>query len=196
MVGESIKNVWPLRLAAGLQAGVLAGLIMAGWLMLDGTRRDQTVWTNANLLSTVLVGRQGLRGSFGMQTIAGFALHMMIAGLHGMLFAVLLSPRVRPLWAVNAAVLFTIASYWVSFGWMIGQWAPMLASRASRPAWFGAHVLFGVMLGLYPDFARSLLPKVEEPVAPAQVVEPTPPEGGEGPPPPVVADLGPADSRG
>ena len=188
MVGESIKNIWPQRLAAGLQAGVLAGLIMAGWLMLEGARRDQTVWTNANLLSTVLVGRQGLRSSFGMQTVAGLALHLVVAGLHGVLFAVLLSPRVRPLWAVNSAVLFSIASYWVSFGWMIGQWAPMLASRASRPAWFGAHVLFGVLLGLYPDFARSLLPKVEAPAAAPTLEEqatstpvsdpPAPAEGG------------------
>lgn len=167
-MGDAKTSVWPLRLVAGLQAGVLAGLIMAGWLMLEGGRRDQTVWTNANLLSTVLTGRQGLRSGFGMQTIAGLSLHMVVAGVHGLVFAALLSPRVRPLWAVNAAILFSIASYWISFGWMIGQWAPMLAARASRPAWFGAHVLFGVMLGLYPDFARSLLPKPESPPVPAE----------------------------
>lgn len=157
---------------------------MAGWLMLEGTRRDQTVWTNANLVSTVLLGRQGLRGSFGMQTVAGLALHLVVAGLHGLLLAVLLSPLVRPLWAVNASVLFSIASYWISFGWMIGQWAPMMASRASRPAWFGAHVLFGVMLGLYPDFARNLLPKPEtEPATAPMLEEPAPPPVADPPAP-------------
>jgi hypothetical protein len=191
-VGESKPSFWPQRLAGGLQAGVLAGLIMAGWLMLEGLRHDQTIWTNANLVSTVLAGRQGLRSTFGMHTVAGLALHLVVAGLHGLLLAVLLSPLVRPLWAVNASVLFSIASYWISFGWMIGQWAPMMASRASRPAWFGAHVLFGVMLGLYPDFARSLMPKVAPEPAPA---EPAPVEAAPAEPAPTESVPGPEIAR-
>jgi hypothetical protein len=166
-VGESQTNVWPQRLAAGLEAGVLAGLLMSAWLMFEGVRHNQSVWSNFNLISTVLVGRDGLRSGFGLTTVAGFSLQVVIAGLHGMLFAVLLSPAVRPVWSVNAGILFSIASYWVSFGWMIGRWAPLMALRASRPAWLGAHFLFGIMLGLYPEFARTLMPK---PVTPEPVL--------------------------
>ncbi len=147
---------WAVRLLAGLEAGVLAGMMMSGWLMIESLRTGHTISSAPNLISTALLGRQGLTSSFGMATLTGLSLHLMMAGLHGVIFASLLAPTARPLWAANAGVLYALASYTVFFGWLLSRMAPILYQRASRPEWMGGFFLFGVILGLYPDLARSL----------------------------------------
>src|ERR1019366_2299769 len=47
--------------------------------------------------------------------------------------------------------------YFFTFGWLLARLAPIMARHASRLEWAGVHLLAGMMLGLYPDFARSLL---------------------------------------
>jgi hypothetical protein len=161
---------WAARLLGGLQAGILAGLLMMSWLMFESYRRDQPVWSNPNLVSTALLGRAGVKGSFGIATVAGFSLTIVMAGLHGMLFALLLPVTARPIWAANAGLLFAFLSYGVFFGWALEYLAPLMDARASRPTWMGGHFLFGVLLGLYPDFARALLPPTR-PVADAPTAD-------------------------
>jgi len=148
---------WSARLMAGLQAGVLAGLFSAAWLVIDSARADHHAWSALNLVSTAILGRSGYTLPFGLPTIAGFSLHLVVAGIHGIIFASLLSPRTRPLLATNAGLLFSFACYFLTFGWLLSRLAPIMARNASRLEWAGVHLLAGMTLGLYPDFARGLL---------------------------------------
>ena len=141
---------------AGLQAGVLAGVFSAIWLVIESARAGRHAWSALNLISTAMLGRSGFTLFFGLPTLAGFSLHLVVAGIHGMIFAALLSPRTRPLVATNAGLLFSFGCYFFTFGWLISRIAPMMARNASRLEWAGVHLLVGMMLGLYPDFARGL----------------------------------------
>ena len=156
---------------AGLQAGVLAGVFSAIWLVIESARAGRHAWSALNLISTAMLGRSGFTLFFGLPTLAGFSLHLVVAGIHGMIFAALLSPRTRPLVATNAGLLFSFGCYFFTFGWLISRIAPMMARNASRLEWAGVHLLVGMMLGLYPDFARGLL---RHPLPPP--VEAAPPE--------------------
>ena len=160
---QSKTGIWLARLLAGLEAGVLAGMIMTAWLMLGNLRRGQTFWTTPNLVSTAILGRAGLRTSFGAASLEGLSLQVVMAGLHGVVFAVLVPPTLRAVWAVNAGILFSLASYGFFFGWALKQLAPLVAMLAPRPTWLGAFFLFGVALGFYPHFVRDLLPRPESP---------------------------------
>ena len=159
---------WSARLMAGLQAGVLAGVFSAVWLVIESARAGRHAWSALNLISTAILGRSGYTLFFGLPTIAGLSLHLVVAGIHGMIFACLLSPRTRPLLATNAGLLFSFCCYFVTFGWLISRVAPIMWRNASRLEWAGVHLLAGMMLGLYPDFARNLLRHpLPEPVGPS-----------------------------
>ncbi len=148
---------WPARLLAGLQAGVLAGLVMAAWLMLENLRNGQPSWIPFNQISTALLGYAGLRTTFGVPTLVGLSLHVVMAGLHGAAFAVVVPPTVRAFSAACAGVLLSLVSYGFFFGWAFERMAPLFLSRASRPAWLGACFLFGAAWGFYGFFVRELL---------------------------------------
>jgi len=159
---------WSARWMAGLQAGVLAGVISGGWLVIESARAGRHAWSALNLVSTAMLGHSGYTLSFGLPTIAGISLHLVVAGIHGMIFATLLSPRTRPLLATNAGLLFSFGCYFLTFGWLLARLAPIMARNASPLEWAGVHLLTGMILGLYPEFARGLLRHpLPEPGAPA-----------------------------
>ena len=169
-------GVWPARVLAGLQAGVLAGFVMAAWLMLENLRRGQPVWMAFNQISTVLLGYAGLKTTFGGPTLVGLSLQLVMAGLHGAVFAVVVPPTVRALSASSAGVLLSLGSYSLFFGWALQRMAPLFLSRASRPAWLGACFLFGAAWGFYGVFVRELL---RPEIPPVQVLSAEPVSGIE-----------------
>ena len=175
-LGQPRIGIWPARLLAGLQAGVLAGVLMTAWLMLDSLRRGQPVWTTPNLVSTAILGREGLRTTLGGATLAGLSLLVMVAGLHGMVLAALVPPTVRVLWAAQAGIFLSLVSYGFFFGWALKHVAPLVALRASRPAWLAACLLFGAACGFYAQFVRDLIPTRE---AFPQVLQANPDSGVE-----------------
>jgi hypothetical protein len=156
---------------AGLQAGMLAGVFSAAWLVIESARAGRHAWSALNLVSTAILGHAGYTLFFGLPTIAGLSLHLVVAGIHGLIFAAILSPRTRPLVDTNAGLLFSFSCYFFTFGWLIPRLAPIMWRNASRLEWAGVHLLVGMMLGLYPDFARRLL---RHPLP--EPVEPSPPE--------------------
>ncbi len=176
----------------GLEAGVLAGVFMLGWLFFDAVRRDITVWTTPNLLATPLLGRSAATSSFGWQTISGLALHLVVSGAHGLLFAAALRPTVRTIWAANTGLLFSLCSFGLMFGWILRAGAPLVYARAYRPAWLMAHLVFGLFLGLYPSFVHRLEhgktfaagPETPPPAAKDQAPPGEPAEDPLAPPPP------------
>src|SRR5579871_1730055 len=125
--------------------------------VVESARAGRHAWSALNLVSTALLGHSGYTLSFGLPTIAGLSLHLVVAGIHGVIFALLIPPRTRPLLATNAGLLFSFACYFLTWGWLVSRLAPIVSRNASRLEWAGVHLIVGMMLGLYPDIARGLL---------------------------------------
>ena len=154
--GTFPPNSWFARLLAGTEAGVLAGLMIAGWFVFENWRTARMPWVIINLLSTPLLGRNAWVVGLSGATIIGLALLLVSAGVNGAVFAVLLPPRTRPLLAANAGLLFSFSCFALDFLWVYPRYAPMVARNAPRLQFAGAHFLMGMVLGLYPDLARAL----------------------------------------
>lgn len=156
---------WSARLMAGLHAGVLAGVLGDIWLVVESVRVGRPAWEAVNLVSTAILGRSGYTLRFGLASVAGLSLHMVMTGLFGVVFAILLGPRTRPLFSAYAGLLFSFGCFVLNFGWILPRVAPIVSHNASRFQWAGVHFLTGMILGLYPEFARGLLRKPLPPPA-------------------------------
>ena len=141
------------------------------WFLFENWRTDRPLWSAINLISTVVLGRSGFVYGFGTATLVGLSLHLVVSGIYGLLFAILISPRTRPFMAANIGLLFSFSGYAVTFIWILPRFAPFLYRYAPRLEWAGAHFLAGMVLGLYPDVARGL---VAPPPAPPAPDPPTP----------------------
>lgn len=158
-------GLWSARLFAGLQAGVTAGVMTTCWFVFENWRTGRAPWVAINLISTAVLGRSGYVYGFGIATLIGLSLHLVVSGLYGLLFAVVVSPRIRPFMAANAGLVFSFSGFAFTFIWILPRFAPILYRNAPRLEWAGAHFLAGMVLGLYPDIARGLV--TQEDVAPS-----------------------------
>ncbi len=176
---EWIGSMFSARLMAGLQTGVIAGLMTTAWFIFEAWRTGRPLWAVLNMISTVILGRSGYVYAFGIATIVGISIHLLVSALYGIIFSMLVSPRARPFFAANIGLLYSFAGFAFTFIWILPRFAPIMFRNAPRLEWAGAHFLGGMVLGLYPDMARSLLrrplpvavttpePVVETEVAPA-----------------------------
>jgi hypothetical protein len=156
------------------------------WFIFENWRTARAPWAAINLISTAVLGRSGYIYGFGIATLVGLSLHLVVSGLYGLLFATFVSPRLRPFMAANAGLLFSFSGFAFTFIYILPRFAPILFRYAPRLQWAGAHFLAGMVLGLYPDMARGLMmsppppapPPPPEPAAPIELVESTPEELG------------------
>src|SRR5262249_37540560 len=81
-------NPWLVRSLRGLEAGVLSGILMIGLLTLLALLRGYGWWQPANLLGSTFYGPRAFRFSPGWATLAGYALHIVITGVVGVLFSI------------------------------------------------------------------------------------------------------------
>lgn len=98
------------RWTAGVLAGVSAGVVMAGVMMLYIAATGRSVWTNPNLIAVMWLGERVADGRFGIATVVGFATHMATSALMGFVAV----PFVRDLGAgrtLLASISYAIASY-------------------------------------------------------------------------------------
>jgi len=148
------KPLW--RALAGVQAGVVAGVVMLVYLALDARLRDSSVWSVINLFASSFYGDPALGLGFRRTSIAGLAMHIGSSGLLGLGIAMLLSPFVaRPVRFALAGALLALGWYYGVVRWLWPLWNP-LALRQPFPGLLFAHVIFGVAMGLYPRFLADL----------------------------------------
>ncbi|MCA1585264.1 MAG: hypothetical protein LC791_11020 [Acidobacteria bacterium] len=74
------NHLWP-----GALAGAVAGIVMAAAMMGYVLVRQQSVWTNPNLIAVMWMGPKAATGGFGIATIVGFATHMAASVLMGVM---------------------------------------------------------------------------------------------------------------
>jgi CBS domain containing-hemolysin-like protein len=142
-------------LLAGLQAGMMAVLVMLGWLGLSALWHGRTFWTAPNQMATLFHGGSAIGPGFGPYTASGLAVYVLIYSLLGAGFALLVPARLTPLGMMLAGVLLALAWYALWFR-ALGQTVMPLVwlLHSERPTVFG-HVLYGVLLARFPVYLQA-----------------------------------------
>lgn len=170
---NSQARAW--RLLAGLQAGIVAAFIMAAYLVFENLRLGQSSWHTPNLLASTLLGPQVAGARFGVATLVGYSFHVLLSGAQGLLFGVLVPPRLGTLWSANVGIAYSLAWYVIVFRGALGAWNPLLLNRGPRAGMIFGYFIFGAALGFYARYYRTLA----RPLPAASFIEPAlPPQSG------------------
>lgn len=166
------RSIARALIVGGLIAGGIAGMMMAAWTMIAGaTFRDFGFFTPMYLISSpfgaVDEARQAIAAApsdvfywFTGAALLGAAIHMVNSMMLGVVFgAVARMLRLRGLTAVIGGVVYGLASLVV----MTFALAPLaeqvfggapyvdnIGDVIGWPTWIAAHVVFGMVLGLWP----------------------------------------------
>ncbi|MBX5496781.1 MAG: hypothetical protein IRZ15_15705 [Bryobacteraceae bacterium] len=141
--------VW-FRALAGLEVGVIGGVVMLIWFCLDSYIRREHFWKIPKLLAFAIYGDQVVRPGFGMPALAGMSLHLVTAGLLGVVFGVAVA------WVSGRRRLAVLAII-TAFGWysvlQAGLWrhvSPLLPLYTAPSTILIGHLLYGLCLSRYP----------------------------------------------
>ena len=173
--GNAPKGSITPYLLAGLQTGVMAVLGMLAWIGVWAMWYRRSFWTAPNLVASTFYGESALRNRFTLHTFSGLAVYLLVYGLLGMLFALTVQDRRRSLRVTCFGILFALAWYFLSFGWIWKHWNPLVPLYTHDRPMFAGHLLFGWILGRYPAALRRLLRRETAPASPAPA-PPTAPE--------------------
>ena len=127
-------------------AGLVAGAIMAVFMMVWAAAQGESVWMNPNLIAVMWVGRGDALGGFSGATVLGFATHMASSALMGWI-AVPFVRDLPPVRTLLAAFAYALASYPLVFA-LVMTWAnPLMVERTDLVPMTLAHSVFGLVLG-------------------------------------------------
>jgi uncharacterized membrane protein YagU involved in acid resistance len=147
---------WGRRLAAGIADGMLSAILMMGFLMAYSSVTGAGVTMPLKALGALVYGVEALvAGSMAMLAGAGIQLGFSI--VLGILFALCTSRRTSIVAALFAGIAVGIA-IWVAMELVVLPYMnPTMAARiALMPlAYFMAHLLYGIGLGMTPVFIRT-----------------------------------------
>jgi uncharacterized membrane protein YagU involved in acid resistance len=147
---------WGRRLAAGIADGMLSAILMMGFLMAYSSVTGAGVTMPLKALGALVYGVEALVvGSMAMLAGAGIQLGFSI--VLGILFALCTSRRTSIVAALFAGIAVGIA-IWVAMELVVLPYMnPTMAARiALMPlAYFMAHLLYGIGLGMTPVFIRT-----------------------------------------
>lgn len=202
------RRAAPLKLIhvlAGLRAGVLGGLVVLVWYLLIAEWQDQHWYAMANLLGSSFYGDTAFRSRFGLATLAGLALHIVSSGTAGVLFGLLLPHNIRAFRALLLGLAWGLAWYYLTYGFLLARWNPLIGVYTTENLLITAHLLFGLSIARTAALAASLdrslappteiaalrslpaAPRMDEPVAfdpPAEVLLPEAPANEDAGSPP------------
>jgi len=142
------------RFLAGLQAGMMAVIVMLGWLGVSAMWQRHTFWTAPNQMATVFRGGSAIVPGFGPYTASGLALYLLLYSLLGGIFALVVPRRLTSFGTMLSGVLLGVGWYYLWFRALGQSLMPLVwLLHSERPMTFG-HVLYGVMLARYPVYLR------------------------------------------
>ena len=147
---------WSRRFVAGIAAGMLSAILMMGFMMTYSSVTGAGVTMPLKALGALVYGVEALVvGSTAMLAGAGIQLGFSI--VLGILFALFTSRRTSIVAALFAGMAVGIL-IWVAMELLVlPSMNPTMAARmALMPlAYFIAHLLYGIGLGMTPVFVRS-----------------------------------------
>src|SRR5580704_2193052 len=156
---------------AGLQAGMVGALWMLAWLGVIAAWQHRGFWNSENLFATAFYGGDAVRSDFGVRTLPGLALYLLLYSLLGGIFALALRGRHRSGRLTLAGILFSLVWFYISFHVIWKSAMPLVyLLYPDRPTVVG-HLIFGVCIGRFP----AHYPGQTKPAAP-DPMEPAPPE--------------------
>ena len=180
---------------AGLEGGTVGVLWMLTWLGFSSLWQQRSFWAPENLMATAFDRNSNLAPVFTWATCAGLALYVVIYTALGAAFSSVVRDRAPRGRVMLLAVVFAVAWYYLSFRWSFKFVLPLVALlHVEHPTLVG-HLLYGTMLGRYPQYVTRLMgaatPVVVEMPAPAAIESPVTEsvateaveERPEGPPP-------------
>ena len=154
---------WGRRFAAGIVDGFLSAILMMGFMMAYSNAIGEGVTMPLKALGALVYGVEALvAGSMAMLAGAGIQLGFSI--VLGILFALCMSRRTSIIAALFAGLAIGIV-IWVAMELVVLPYLnPTMAARiALMPmAYFEAHLLYGIGLGLTPLFIRAFSGKRDE----------------------------------
>lgn len=184
--GNGARPNWFLALA-GIQAGVVGGLILLGYLALNSAWHRGSIWTVPNLLASTFYGESAYRPGFGARTSAGLALLLFLYGVLGALFALVIRDHGSRLRVTLLGLIFGTGWFFLSFDVLWNYVNPMVHVYSPDRAMLVGHVLYGGVLGgRFPAYLKSIR-ELENPAAvqvtaalevPQNPEEQPPPESG------------------
>ena len=146
---------WGSRFAAGIADGILSAILMMGFMMAYSSATGAGVTMPLKALGALVYGVEALvTGSMAM--MAGTGIQLGFSIVLGILFALCMSRRTSIVAALFAGLAVGII-IWVAMELVVLPYMnPTMAARiALMPmAYFVAHLLFGIGLGLTPLFVR------------------------------------------
>lgn len=150
-----MPRLW-LTLAA-LETGVVAGLIALLYLMAEGWMRGAGPWGFLNLVGAVFRPQSAFSARFSMGTMSGLALYLLLAGVVGVLFGLLLVRYIaRPIRSHWIGLLLGVVWFFVAFRYFWPRVNPAVVMYEPLAAAFLSHLVFGFCMGLYPRFVARL----------------------------------------
>jgi uncharacterized membrane protein YagU involved in acid resistance len=154
---------WGSRLVAGIADGILSAILMMGFMMAYSNAIGEGVTMPLKALGALVYGVEALvAGSMAMLAGAGIQLGFSI--VLGVLFALCMSRRTSIIAALFAGIAVGIVIWVVMDLVVLPYMDPTMAARiALMPlAYFIAHLLFGIGLGLTPVFVRTFSRKGDD----------------------------------
>jgi len=154
-------------LLAGLQAGMLGAIWMLAWLGVSSSWQNQGFWNSENLFATAFYGSDALRSDFGLKTLPGLALYLLLYSVLGGVFALALRNRFPPFRLMLAGILFALGWFYLSFHLIWKSAMPLVYLLYSDRPMVVGHLLYGICVGRFPahDPGRPRqLPAAAEPL--------------------------------
>ena len=150
----------PTMASAGAVAGIVAGVVMAGWAMLFSAYTAAGFWLPPQLIAATVFGPVAMVR--GMEAVLiGVLLHVVVSAGFGILFALMTGWRPLGGGELIVAGLAYGAAIWavMTFGILPLVNPTMSARVALEPAnWLFQHLLFGALLALLAPLRRSFTP--------------------------------------
>ena len=154
---------WGKRFEAGIFDGILSAILMMGFLMAYSNAIGQGMTMPLKALGALVYGVEALvTGSMAM--LAGAGIQLGFSVVLGILFALCMSRRTSIVGSLFAGIAVGIV-IWVAMELVVLPYMdPTMAARiALMPmAYFVAHLLFGIGLGLTPLFIRTFSRKRDD----------------------------------
>jgi len=154
---------WGSRLVAGIADGILSAILMMGFMMAYSNAVGEGLTMPLKALGGLVYGVEALvAGSTSMLAGAGIQLGFSI--VLGILFALCMSRRTSIVAALFAGLAIGVVIWVVMDLVVLPYMNPTMAARiALMPmAYFVAHLLYGIGLGLTPLFIRAFSGKVDD----------------------------------
>ena len=178
--GNGARPNWLLALA-GIQAGVIGTLVLLGYLALDSAWHRRSIWLVPNLLASTFYGESAYQPRFGARTGTGLALLLVLYGLLGALFGLVVRDQGSRLRMTLLGLIFGTGWFFLSFDVLWKYVNPMVRMYSPDRAMLVGHLLYGGLLGRrFPVYVQSMS-AVKGPAEPPALPEPPPESASSSP---------------